>query len=187
MLQNQQHALKERPGDRYDTPLQAVRALLRAEPLPHVIWEPACGKGNIVRVLREAGHQVIATDLNNRGCPDSLDRIDFLLPTRVDDVQAIVTNPPFSLAEKFVATALERAPTVIMLLRWAFYESQRRTPILEGCGLKRIHCFRKRLPMMHRENWGGRKASSGIAFAWFVWDRNYTGETMVDRISWEAP
>lgn len=177
--------LIERRGDCYDTPPEAVYALLRIEQLPHRIWEPACGTGNIVKVLRAAGHEVVATDLNDRGCPDSLDRIDFLLPCRVD-CEAIVTNPPFALAEKFVATALERAPIVIMLLRLAFMESERRSHILEGRGLAQIHCFRKRLPMMHRAGWEGRKATSGMAFAWFVWDRSHTGSTTVDRISWES-
>jgi hypothetical protein len=174
----------ERRGDCYDTPEVAVHALLKVERLPHLIWEPACGTGNIVNVLRAAGHEVIATDLNNRGCPDSLDRIDFLFPPTVH-CDAIVTNPPFSLAEQFIEHALERAPLVIMLLRFAFYESERRTHILEGCGLARIHCFRKRLPMMHRADWAGRKANSGMAFAWYVWDRTYSGMTIVDRISWE--
>jgi hypothetical protein len=45
--------------------------------------------------------------------------------------------------------------------------------------------FRKRLPMMHRAGWEGRKANSGMAFAWFTWNRNHTGPTTVDRISWE--
>jgi hypothetical protein len=48
-----------------------------------------------------------------------------------------------------------------------------------------VHVFRKRLPMMHRDGWNGRKANSGMAFAWFIWDRAYTGPTTIDRISWE--
>jgi hypothetical protein len=168
--------LVEPPGDCYDTPPVAVHALLKIERLPHRIWEPCCGTGNIVNVLRAAGHEVIATDLNDRGCPDSQSGIDFLLlgGPRID-CGAIVTNAPFSLAEEFVAVALERAPLVVMLLRLAFYESERRSEILERRGLARVHCFAKRLPMMHRAGWEGRKASSGMAFAWFVWERGYNG------------
>jgi hypothetical protein len=29
--------------------------------------------------------------------------------------------------------------------------------------------------MMHRSEWTGRKANSGMAFAWMVWDRSHTG------------
>jgi hypothetical protein len=72
-----------------------------------------------------------------------------------------------------------------MLLRLAFMESERRCGILEGRGLARVHVFRKRLPMMHRDSWQGRKANSGMAFCWMVWDRAHIGATTIDRISWE--
>jgi hypothetical protein len=176
--------LKEHRGDCYDTPRVAVTALLKVEDLPARIWEPACGKGNIVLPLRQAGHEVVATDLNNRGCPDSVDRIDFLFPCNVP-CDAIVTNPPFSLAQQFVEKALERAPIVAMLLRLAFYESERRKHILEGAGLARIHAFSRRLPMMHREGWEGRRANSGMAFCWMVWVRGYSGSTTISRIDWK--
>jgi hypothetical protein len=74
-----------------------------------------------------------------------------------------------------------------MLLRLAFLESERRCGILEGRGLRTVHVFRKRLPMMHRDGWEGRRANSGMAFGWYVWDRAYTGPTVLNRISWERP
>ena len=39
--------------------------------------------------------------------------------------------------------------------------------------------------MMHRDGWKGRKANSGMAFAWFVWERCYSGNPIAQRISWE--
>lgn len=180
--------MSDRKDDLYETPDVAVEALLRVEKLPHHIWEPACGRGRIVNILRGRGHTVWATDLNDLGCPNSENRIDFLMERQSRfDTEAIVTNPPFKLAEEFVEHALFLAPRVIMLLRFAFYESDRRSKILENCGLARIYCFRKRLPMMHRDGWEGRKANSGMAFAWYVWDRSYIGlPTTVHRISWET-
>jgi hypothetical protein len=71
-----------------------------------------------------------------------------------------------------------------MLLRLAFLESERRCGILEGRGLARVHVFRKRLPMMHRDAWNGRKANSGMAFAWFCWSRDHVGPATINRISW---
>jgi hypothetical protein len=53
------HALADRKDDLYETPDVAVRALMRVENLPLRIWEPACGRGAIVRVLRAAGQQNI--------------------------------------------------------------------------------------------------------------------------------
>ena len=39
--------------------------------------------------------------------------------------------------------------------------------------------------MMHRDGWEGRKANSGMAFAWFVWERGYRGHPITQRISWD--
>lgn len=183
--QVQRAPLKEHRGDFYDTPPVAVHALLKCEKLPQQIWEPAAGVGNIVTILRAAGHNVFASDLNDRGCPDCLTRIDFLLPVRAE-VDAIVTNPPYALAQQFVEVALLRAPLVIMLLRLNFFESTRRRHILDNAGLARIHVFAKRLPMMHRADWKGKRANSGMAFAWYCWQRGYTDKTEIDRIYWEA-
>jgi hypothetical protein len=182
--QAQRHPHAERGLDLYQTPAVAVEALLRVEKLPHRIWEPAAGRGAIVRVLRNHGHEVVASDILNYGALDFVG--DFLtqktMPTGTD---CIVTNPPYQIAERFVAHALDLAPLVIMLLRLAFLESERRCGILEGRGLARVHVFRKRLPMMHRDQWAGRKANSGMAFAWFVWDCVHRGPTTINRISWE--
>ena len=186
--QVQRAALVERKDDLYETPDVAVHALMRVETLPKVIWEPACGPGRIVNVLRGAGHYVYATDLIDYGCPESEARIDFLMERAPSFcVDAIVTNPPFKLANEFVAHALRLGiPKVVMLLRLAFLESDRRTSIID-CGLlARVHLFRKRLPMMHRAGWEGRKANSGMALAWFVWELGHCGPTELRRLSWEA-
>lgn len=185
---NSRAPLSERGDDLYETPPEAVRALLGVEPLPDVLWEPACGPGAIVRVLRAAGHRVVATDLVDYASPDQdAAGWDFLMERQTPpDVQAIVTNPPFKNAGAFAEHALDLCPRVVMLLRLAFLESERRSAILDGGKLARVHLFRKRLPMMHRAGWEGRKANSGMAFGWFVWDRDHSGPTVLHRVSWEA-
>src|SRR4029450_10168357 len=95
-------------------------------------------------------------------------------------VELICTYPPFKLAEKFVAHALHLCPRVVMLLPLAFLESERRRGILED--LARVHVFRKRLPMMHRDGWQGPRARSRMCFAWFVWDRNQAGPATLNWI-----
>jgi hypothetical protein len=181
------HPLADRGHDLYETPACAVEALLRAESLPHFLWEPAAGRGAIVRVLREHGHAVIASDLLDYGFPTHFHGRDFLLESKAPaGCQAIVTNSPYKLAEQFVEHALRLVPQVYMLLRLAFLESERRRGILEGRGLVRVHVFRNRLPMMHRADWTGPRASSSTAYAWFVWDRAHTGPATLHRISWSA-
>ena len=72
-----------------------------------------------------------------------------------------------------------------MLLRLTFYESERRREVLDGAGLIRVHVFRNRLPMMHRDGWTGNRVSNPTAFAWFVWERGYSGDAKIDRTSWK--
>jgi hypothetical protein len=178
--------LSERKDDLYETPPEAVHAPLKIEPLPPVIWEPACGPGSIVGVLRAAGHKVHATDLVDRKCPDSLSGVDFLMETKLPEgVAAIVTNPPFKLGNEFVTRAIDLGvPKVVMLLRIQFIESQQRSGIFDDGVFARLYPFANRLPMMHRAGWDGPKASSAMTFAWFVWEAGYRGRAELQRIAW---
>jgi hypothetical protein len=72
-----------------------------------------------------------------------------------------------------------------MLLRLAFIESVRRNDILDSGDLREVLVFRNRLPMMHLDGYEGKTSSSAMAFAWFVWDRSYSGYPSLKRISWE--
>ena len=185
---NKRDLLANRGDDLYQSPPEAVTALLAVENVPHRVWEPACGPGSIVRVLEAHGHDVLGTDLVDYGQGRSRAGLDFLIPGMADefaDGRAIVTNPPFKNAHLFVERALQLAPYVAMLLRLAFLESEKRRSILDNGRLSRVHVFRKRLPMMHRQGWEGRKANSGMAFAWFIWERGYSGPTELRRVSWE--
>lgn len=182
--------LSNRGDDLYESPPQAVTALLAVENIPTRVWEPACGPGSIVSVLRKTGRDVLATDLVDYESPfQDHSGIDFLMDglaeTLADGSRAIVTNPPYKNAHHFVARALEFSPYVAMLLRLAFLESERRRDIIDNSCLARVHVFRKRLPMMHRDGWEGKKASSSMAFGWFIWERGYTGPTELRRVSWE--
>jgi hypothetical protein len=84
-----------------------------------------------------------------------------------------------------VEHALHLCPRVIMLLRLAFLESDRRCKILDDGRLARVHIFRNRVPMMHRDGWEGKKSGNTMAFAWFVWDASWHGPAMLNRISWQ--
>jgi hypothetical protein len=176
------HPLADRGLDLYETPPEATIALLKHEELPSPILEPCCGPGAITRVLRAAGHRVYGCDIHRYN--DYQDGVGDFLTLPSTSFACIVTNPPYNQADKFVRHALKLCPHVCMLLRFAFFESERRTAILENAGLKTVYLFRKRLPMMHRHGWSGRHATSSIPFAWFVWHRHYRGLPEVHRISW---
>jgi hypothetical protein len=179
------HPNSVRGNDLYETPEVATVALLAVEPLPPKILEPACGRGAITKVLRHAGHTVFENDIVDHGQgQDSIqDFLDFR-PDWAGEIDAVVTNPPYRLAQQFVRHALILCPRVFMLLRLTFLESERRKDILDEAGLIRVHVFRNRLPFMHRDGWAGNRAANAVAFAWFVWQRDYFGKAELDRISW---
>lgn len=180
--------LKDRKDDCYETPLEAVEALLRVEGIPDVVWEPACGPGAIVRPLRGTGRQVIATDLVDYGLEDSTAGVDFLMETSAPEgVGTIVTNPPYKLANEFVRHGLRLCDTVIVLLRLAFLEGAGRSDLIDN-HLDAVWLGRERLPMMHRHGWEGAKVgNAAMPFAWFVFQRQPTGGLIqLRRMSWRA-
>jgi hypothetical protein len=131
--QSRRASFAERGLDLYETPAVAVEALLRVEQIPHQIWEPAAGRGAIVRVLRDHGRAVIASDIHDYGNLHFVG--DFLAQERMPSgCTCILTNPPYQIVEPFVARALELSPLVVMLLRLAFLESERAATFSKAAG-----------------------------------------------------
>lgn len=184
--QNSAASREGRGHDLYETHPVAVHALVKVENLPARVWEPAAGRGAIVNVLRSYGHTVLATDLVDYGIPGHHAGLDFLHATfPVGTPDCIVTNPPYFIGTEFAERAVMLAPKVCLLMRLSFIASMKRSHLLERSGLARIHVFRNRLPMMHRDGWTGPRAGSNVDHAWFVWDRSHIGPAVFNRISWE--
>lgn len=77
----------------------AIRALMaydghriRDQFVPSV-WEPACGDGALVREIRAMGLKCHASDVIDRGCPDSW--VADFYAARKSPARAIITNPPY--------------------------------------------------------------------------------------------
>ena len=62
------HTQKEREKDDfYETPIEAVQALLSVESFTGEIWECACGKNRIANILKDNNYNVFSSDLVDRG------------------------------------------------------------------------------------------------------------------------
>lgn len=133
---------ERKPADLYPTPVEATEALIpvlktmkRPDGKPiKKIWEPSCGDGRIARVLEWHGFEVIGTDI--REYPGyGFGGIDFVNDDPVetlgwdprDDVDLILGNPPFSLAEEFIRKARQYCPNVIMLLKQTYWNTKGRS------------------------------------------------------------
>lgn len=170
--------------DFYPTPAPATLALLAKESFGPNIWEPACGDGAISKILEAAGHNVVSTDLFDRGFGEA--RIDFLMECQLLAPQ-IITNPPFKMAEQFVRHALDLgAEKVAMMLRLAWLEGSARKALFESTPLARVHVASRRLSMARGGTDEGKGGGSMIAFAWFVWDRAHEGAPNLGWFDWKV-
>jgi hypothetical protein len=188
-----------RGDDFYASPYAALPPLLVAEGrrLPKAIWEPAAGNGALVLPLRNRGYSVLATDINDWGCPQCAGGVDFTSDLAVgygkilaahNDAFGIVTNPPFGIIEQFVDRAVAMAPYVALLCRLAFLESEGRMNWWKRVGLRRFNLIAERLPMMHRHGYDGPKLSNaGMCFAWFVFEpgKKPIAQVPIRWVSWK--
>jgi hypothetical protein len=170
--------------DFYPTHPGATAALLSVEHFGKTVWEPACGEGDISRVLIDAGYEVVSHDLVDRGY--GIARRDFLME-RTLVAPAIVTNPPFKLALPFCQHAIDLgADKVAMFLRLAFLEGIERKAFFERYTPARIWVMSRRVPMQR-----GRLSQKGdghgvMAFAWFVWERGHRGPAQIGFLDWKT-
>jgi hypothetical protein len=138
------HPLKDRKDDCYETPPEAVHALLRVEQVPHTVWEPACGPGAIVNVLRATGRIVYATDMRDYGLEDSTGRLNFLMEWRTPPgTEIILTNAPNKLATEFAEHVLRLCPRVMLLQPVQWLGAEKRTRIFDNGALARVHVFKR--------------------------------------------
>jgi hypothetical protein len=154
------------PLDLYETPSWCVDALI-----PHLprftgrVLEPACGSGKMVRALRLHNFDVIGSDIAQGE--------DFLQQEPATDIRAVISNPPYDLAQEFIEHALsfDTVRIVAMLLRIDFDSAATRRHLFADC-----KAFAKKVVLTKRIRWiEGSTGSPSFNHAWFVHDRRHRG------------
>lgn len=170
--------------DFYREPAIAVDALIGAEEahggFPGTSFDPACGLGNIPDTMTRRGYLCGGSDIVDRGWRRDgpygdlwLGAADFL--KNESAAANIVTNPPFKLAEAFIAHSLTPwRLKVAMLLRLSFLEGQGRAAMFKAHPPARVWVFSWRISMPPGDVAVEAKGGA-VAFAWFVWDRHHKG------------
>lgn len=208
MLGASNHTGKEREvSGFYATDSRALDLFSPHFPIHHNVWEPACGDGSLSKWLEAHNHDVLNTDLVDRGYGEG--GIDFLqtyydkegyLVLR-DDIFLgrkalkylhtpfdILTNPPYSKAKEFILHALDMIPEdgrVIMFLKTTFLEGKERKRLIYDVNPPRwVFQFSERILCAKNGDFESmrREVGSAVGYAFMVW--NKYNDRKITELEW---
>lgn len=180
--------------DDYPTPPWAVRAFFKYV-CPELVGrrltfrEPACGRGHIVRALREYKFAVWASDIKNynKDYPTS----DFLQTIKYEHYDVLFTNPPYKAANDFVARGLREASVgVAVLVKTLWLEGGKNVPTSRWCRIlrdnppDRIAIISARMPA--RMGSVIQHQASFISHSWLWWNKEHRRRKLTKFI-WIPP
>lgn len=180
------HSLSERQKDDfYATPPEATEYLLNfGLNFTKNILEPAVGMGHISNVLEQHGFKVKKLDIIDRGSKDT-EIQNFLeyYPNELNDAD-IITNPPYKLGIEFVKHSFEISKPgvkIAMFLKLQFLEGQDRKKFFEENNPKYVYVTSSRMACGKDGEFykDGKKIGSAVAYAWFIWEKGYKGDTIL--------
>lgn len=164
--------------DYYATDPQAMVLLLNLEQFNKDVWECACGELHLSNVLAENGYNVRNSDIIDRAGTEVLDFLSDEVTSWHGD---IITNPPYKYAQQFVEKALSIIPEgnkVAMFLKLQFLEGKKRKKMFEQNPPKIVYVSSSRLNCAKNGEFN-KYESSAIAYAWFIWEKGYKGDTVI--------
>ena len=186
---------QRRKNDDYFTPISMIDQLYEIADQYNLldynkkVLEPACGEGHMVRKLQERFKNIIWSDKNYTY--NNSKKVDFILNSFVYDlenVDYIITNPPFSLFSDFVITskmvALEK---IIFLGKLDFLTGLKRYNNIysnNNCyNLKYVWIFVRKPDLRYKIRDDGMYPCAIDGYGWFIWENGYEGKPMFDWIN----
>lgn len=155
-------AMINRKADDFQTPKNAILPIIKYLDKSKVVWECACGFGNLVSSFRQAGFTCFGTDIK--------DGYDFLTYSP-ENYDYIVTNPPFSLKQQFLERCYRLDKPFALLLPLTTFETRKRQKLFEKYGVQVIF-LDKRIRFETPSGRKGKSSSPWFASAWFTWKLN---------------
>ena len=142
------------------------------------IWECACGEGNLSEVLKERGYHVYSSDLIDRNYGASgVDFLKGIFEWKGD----ILTNPPYKMALEFVKHAIELlipGNKAVFFLKIQFLEGKERYKFFQENPPKFVYVHSERQKCAINNNFKD-VTSSAVCYAWFIWEKEFKGDTIV--------
>lgn len=139
----------------FQTPPEALEPLYPYLDPDWLIWEPACGHGNLVRGLSANGYHVYATDI--------LDGWDFFSGD-LEHFDCIITNPPYSQKQEFLERCYYLGKPFALLLPLTIFETRKRQDLFNKHGVEVIFMPKR----VNFETPSGRGSGSWFATAWIT-------------------
>ena len=176
--------------DYYATSPLALELFSPHYPIAHKVFEPSCGEGHLSKWLVGHGHDVLSTDLVDRGY--GFGGIDFfkgggdmfgdyqgtklLKEWAKGETFDILTNPPYNVSLNYVLHALELIPDdghVLMFLKTSWLEGkQRREQLFDVNPPRYLFQFSGRMVCAPNGDFEKmKKVGSAVAYAWYVFNK----------------
>lgn len=148
--------LSSKGSDEFGTPEYALKLLLPYINKYKTIWEPARGKGILVKHLIHNGFTVLSTD-NFFNCN-----------VTQEEYECIVTNPPFSLKDEFLKKCYCLGKPFALLMPLTALEGIKRQELYKKYGIQ-IILPNRRINFLTPS---GKKSSAYFVSAWFCYGLN---------------
>jgi hypothetical protein len=159
LLQREQDATRNErdDADDFQTPAEGAAPLLDYLPTKWAVWECAEGQGNLSATLRTRGHRVTGSDVRSGQ--------DFLTWKPDSSWDCVVTNPPYSKKDEFLARCYALGKPFALLMPVAAVGEQGRM------NLYREHGIQLLLPdkRINFQTPTGGPSSAWFFTAWFCW------------------
>ena len=165
-------------NDLYQTEPWATEALLRHFPVKgKLVWEPAAGNHLMADVLAESGARVVTSDITEYDRQHAF-HWDFLrgAPYGVpDEVDAIITNPPYGRGNRdavlFAKRALDLCDGMVALLLTAKFDFGKTRRFLFADNPR----FMVKIGLVDRIQWFPGESGGTEDHAWYIWGPRGSG------------
>lgn len=182
--------------DDFQTPIFALDPILPLINRELPVWDPSCGRGNLVAAFRRNGFWAIGSDVevfsNSVAEPDMIgdflhtgweavcNHVPMLDPGMIP---TIVTNPPYSVKDEFISRCYKLGCPFALLMPITAIEGRKRQPLYRKYGVH-IIALPKRVNF---ETPSGEGSGAWFPVAWYTYKLQMPYYGMLSTIEfWQA-